>query len=73
MLRVNPVNRQELLKRLTFHLKSLVFKTVPVHWQDAAPALPRAGEFFIGVIIKRTYNICIITTFCKVLRKYIHY
>ena len=30
MLRVNPVNRQELLKRLTFHPKSLVFKTVSV-------------------------------------------
>ena len=34
MLRVNPVNRQELLKRLTFHPKSLVFKTVSVPWQD---------------------------------------
>ena len=34
MLRVNPVNRQELLKRLTFHPKSLVFKTVSVPWQE---------------------------------------
>ena len=30
MLRVNAIKRQELLKRLTFHLKSLVFKTVSV-------------------------------------------
>ena len=30
MLRVNAINRQELLKRLTFHPKSLVFKTVSV-------------------------------------------
>ena len=28
MLRVNTTNRQELLKRITFHSKSLVFKTV---------------------------------------------
>ena len=30
MLRVNATNRQELLKRITFHSKSLVFKTVSV-------------------------------------------
>ena len=30
MLRVNAINRQELLKRLTFHHKCLVFKTVSV-------------------------------------------
>ncbi len=36
MLRVNAINRQELLKRLTFHPKSLVFKTVsvPCHFFD---------------------------------------
>ena len=30
MLRVNAINRQELLKQLTFHPKSLIFKTVSV-------------------------------------------
>ena len=30
MLRVNAINRQELLKCLTFNPKSLVFKTVSV-------------------------------------------
>ena len=30
MLRVNTINSQELLKRITFHSKSLVFKTVSV-------------------------------------------
>ena len=30
MLRVNAINRQELLKHLTFHHKCLVFKTVSV-------------------------------------------
>ena len=34
MLRVNAINRQELLKCLTFNPKSLVFKTVSV------PAVP---------------------------------
>ena len=52
MLRVNPVNRQELLKRLTFHPKSLVFKTVSVPWQGGPVAvagifsllMPKRGE-----------------------------
>lgn len=35
MLRVNAINRQELLKRLTFHFKSLVFKTVSVTFTPA--------------------------------------
>ena len=30
MLRVNAINRQELLKQLTFYPKSLIFKTVSV-------------------------------------------
>ena len=35
MLRVNAINRQELLKQLTFHPKSLIFKTVSVPWHIA--------------------------------------
>ena len=38
MLRVNAINRQELLKCLTFNPKSLVFKTVSV------PLLPMEGR-----------------------------
>ena len=43
MLRVNAINRQELLKCLTFNPKSLVFKTVSVPSMTIAHGIERAG------------------------------
>ena len=44
MLRVNAINRQELLKCLTFNSKSLVIKTVSV----PPAAYPRKGTNYQG-------------------------
>ena len=45
MLRVNAINRQELLKCLTFNPKSLVFKTVSV------PVIPRLRVAVVVVFV----------------------
>ena len=47
MLRVNAINRQELLKCLTFNPKSLVFKTVSV----PATTFGLVGGFFVGLSV----------------------
>jgi hypothetical protein len=44
MLRVNAINRQELLKQLTFHPKSLIFKTVSLTMHRAVYRAIREDE-----------------------------
>ena len=47
MLRVNAINRQELLKCLTFNPKSLVFKTVSVPTASFFEAVPVIAFIFL--------------------------